>query len=56
MLRKTIADTTKLLNFDESITDIITEGAQAFFEGQKSAEECANLIQSKANIYVNEQK
>ena len=35
---------------------IITEGAQAFFEGQKSAEECARLIQSKVNIYVNEQK
>lgn len=56
MLRETIANTNRILNFDESITDIITEGAQAFFEGQKSAEECADLIQSKINIYVNEQK
>ena len=56
MLRTTITDTTRLLNFDESIDDIVTEGAQAFFEGQRSAEECARLIQSKVNIYVNEQK
>jgi len=56
MLRDTIANTTRLLNFDQSIDDIVTEGAQAFFEGQKSAEECAKLIQSKVNIYVNERK
>ncbi len=56
MLREAIADTTRLYNFDDSIISIVKEGAQAFFEGQKSAEECASLIQSKANIYVNEQK
>lgn len=56
MLREAIADTTRLYNYDDSIISIVKEGAQAFFEGQKSAEECASLIQSKANIYVNEQK
>ena len=56
MLRSTIRDCTRLLSFDKSIDDIVTEGAQAFFEGQKSAEECARLIQSKVNIYVNERK
>lgn len=55
-LRDTILSASKLLSFDQSIEDIVTEGAQAFFEGQKSAEECAKLIQSKANIYINEQR
>lgn len=41
---------------DSSITDIVIEGAQAYFAGQKTAVETAKLIQSKANIYVNEQR
>lgn len=48
--------TTKLLNYDRSILDIVTEQAQAYFAGQKSADEVAKLVQSKANIYVNEQR
>ena len=39
-----------------SIMDIVTEQAAAYFSGQKSAEEVAKLIQSKANIYINEQR
>ncbi len=41
---------------DDSIYDIVNELAQAFFAGQKSAEEVARLVQSKVNIYVNEQR
>ena len=41
---------------NDSIYNIVSEQAQAFFAGQKSAEEVARLIQSKANIYVNEQR
>ena len=55
-LRQAIADTTKLMNYDMSIADIVTEQAAAYFSGQKSAEEVAKLIQSKANIYINEQR
>ena len=55
-LRQAIADTTKLMNYDMSIVDIVTEQAAAYFSGQKSAEEVAKLIQSKANIYINEQR
>ena len=40
---------------DESITQIVLEQSAAFFAGQKSAEEVAKLIQSKASIYMNEQ-
>ena len=32
------------------------EQAEAFFQGQKTAEAVAKLTQSKANIYVNEQR
>ncbi len=55
-LRAVINSTTKLANYNDSIFDIVNEQAQAFFAGQKSADEVAKLIQSKANIYVNEQR
>jgi hypothetical protein len=35
---------------------IITEGAAPFFAGQRGAGEAARMIQSKAALYVNEQK
>lgn len=55
-LRSAIANATKLANYDENIIGIVTEQAAAYFSGQKSAQEVAKLIQSKANIYVNEQR
>ena len=55
-LRELVETTTKVANYDQSITGIVTEEAEAFFQGQKSAQEVAKLIQSKANIYVNEQR
>ena len=55
-LRELIASTEKKANYDSSIFDIVNEQAAAFFQGQKSAEEVAKLIQSKANIFVNEQR
>lgn len=51
-----INTTTKVYKADDSITSIVTEQAEAYFSGQKSAEEVAKLVQSKANIYVNEQR
>ena len=41
---------------DQSIIDIVLEEAAAYFAGQKSAQDVAKLIQSKANIYINEQR
>ena len=38
------------------IFEIVSEEAAAFFQGQKTAEDVAKLIQSKANIFVNEQR
>ena len=55
-LRELIASTEKRANYDNAIFNIVNEQAAAFFQGQKSAEEVAKLVQSKANIFVNEQR
>ena len=46
----------KVWDSDEAIYTIVFEQAQAYYSGQKSAEEVARLIQSKVTIYVNEQR
>ena len=38
------------------LEEIILEEAAAYFEGQKTAEEVATIIQSRASIYVNEKQ
>lgn len=55
-IRELIETTTKAADYNDSIFNIVNEQAAAFFEGQKTAEDVARLIQSKANIYVNEQR
>ena len=55
-IRELLETTTKMADYDNSIIQIVTEQAAPFFEGQKSAEEVAKLVQSKVNIYVNEQR
>lgn len=51
-----ISTTTKFSSGDDSIYDIVVEQAEAFFQGQKSVDDVARLIQSKVNIYINEQR
>ena len=51
-----ISATTNILHTDGSLKAIIQEGAAPFFADQRSAAEVAKLIQSKASIYVNEQR
>ena len=55
-LRELIASTDRKANYDSDIFEIVSQEAAAFFQGQKSAEDVAKLIQSKANIFVNEQR
>ena len=40
--------------YDSSIENIIVEEAAAFFAGQKSAKDVAGVIQSRVQIYINE--
>ena len=51
-----ISTCTKVASYDTSIYNIVYEQAQGFFAGQKTVDDVARLIQSKANIYVNEQR
>ena len=39
---------------DSAVENIITEEAEAFFSGQKSAKDVADIIQSRVQIYINE--
>ncbi len=55
-LTELIETTTKRADYDNDMYEIVNEQAEAYFSGQKSAQEVARLIQSKANIYVNEQR
>jgi hypothetical protein len=41
--------------YDETVLGIIENESAAFFNGDKTAQEVANLIQSKVAIYVAEQ-
>lgn len=40
--------------YDGDVENIIVEEAAAYFEGQKSAEDVADIIQSRVQIYINE--
>ena len=46
----------KVSRFDNNIRNIITEEAAYFFEGQKSAQEVAKIIQSRAQVFVDENR
>ncbi len=48
--------TTSTSDYDQEIMDIITDEAQAFFAGEKTAQETAGMIQSRVNLYVAEQR
>ena len=52
MIRNFIESTTNFTNYDRQIFDIVKEEAAPFFAGQKTAEDAARIIQSRARIYV----
>jgi ABC-type glycerol-3-phosphate transport system substrate-binding protein len=47
---------TQVYHYDTDLVQIIEEEAEAFFNGQKSAEDVAAIIQSRAQIYVQENR
>ncbi len=55
-LREYVLSVDKMYYYDSSIIDIIVEEAAPFFEGQKTAEQAAEIIQSRVQIYVNENR
>ena len=50
-----INTTTAVYGYDESILNIISDEAAAYFAGEKSLDDTANMIQSRVNLYVAEQ-
>ena len=42
--------------YNEAISNIISEEAGAYFSGQKSAKDVAGIIQSRVQVYVNENR
>ena len=53
-LKDYVLSVDKLYYYDAAIVDIICEEAAPFFAGQKTAEQAAEIIQSRVQIYVNE--
>lgn len=51
-----IYSVTKVSRFDNDIRTIIMEDADGFFEGKKSAQEVAKIIQSRAQVFVDENR
>ncbi|WP_029232667.1 ABC transporter substrate-binding protein [Butyrivibrio sp. VCB2006] len=49
-----IKSLTLVSNYNSSVNNIIFEEASAYYSGQKSAKEVADIIQSRLSIYVNE--
>ena len=41
---------------DDKLLNIIIEEAEAYFAGQKTPEDVAKIVQSRATIYVNENR
>ena len=50
-----VENVTRHMETNTELFDIVNEEAQAYFAGQKSAEEVADIIQSRAGIYLREQ-
>lgn len=55
-VRSLIESVDTMYQYDEKMMGIITEEANAFFEGQKSAKEVADIIQNRIQVYVNENR
>jgi len=53
-VKEFIYNTHYCTNYDQKIIDIVKEEAAPFFNNQKSAEDVANIIQSRVSIYVHE--
>ena len=53
-IREVVETTDKIVQFDIGVYEKIIEEARPYFNGQKTAQEVARLIQSKINLYVNE--
>lgn len=55
-LKADLYSITNVYAYDDNLMQIIEEETAAFFSGQKKAEDVADIIQSRVQIYVNENR
>lgn len=55
-LKELIGKIDHMERVDDQVLSIISEEAGAYFDGQKSVDDVVSVIQSRANIYMNENK
>ena len=56
LVEEIVAATSHVLSTDNSLKDLIVECAAPYFVDQRSVEDVVRQIQSRASIYVNEQR
>ena len=56
LFRELINNVTKTADYNEEIISIIEEETKAYFEGDKSVDEVADIIQNRVTTYVNENR
>jgi multiple sugar transport system substrate-binding protein len=56
MVMELINSVTGIIAYDQSLMDIILEGARDFFGGRGSAQDAARVIQNRASTYISEQR
>ena len=56
MLRDVIASVDHMYGYNDEVSTIITEESGAYFSGQKTAKEVADIIQNRVSTYVNENR
>lgn len=54
VLQSYIEGVTTINNIDNDVYNIIQEETEMFFAGDQSAADCAKMIQSRVNLYINE--
>ena len=56
IIMNVINSTTSVVDYDQEILNIVTEEAAAYFAGDKDVHATASMIQSRVNLYVQEQR
>ena len=54
--KKIVEGATTLATYDQQIMIIVEEEMEAFWDNKKTAEEVSKIIQSRAEIYVDERR
>ena len=55
-IKELIGKIDRMERVDDQVLSIVSEEADAYFDGQKTLEDVVSVIQSRANIYMNENK